>query len=149
MCFFGKGKHVAAAACLKKANYLAPFEWIISYNLGVVHLAAEQYSSAFQCFSAAINLQPTFGKAYAYLAVALSQLEDFDNACAAYDKALELGPEPVTILNYAITLSLNGETKRSKELLKRFDAAVAVAAQEPEADAEVAVQAQLLREALS
>jgi len=149
MCFFGKGKHVAAAACLKKANYLAPFEWIISYNLGVVHLAAEQYSSAFQCFSAAINLQPTFGKAYAYLAVALSKLEDFDNACAAYDKALELGPEPVTILNYAITLSLNGETKRSKELLKRFDAAVAVAAQEPEADAEVAVQAQLLREALS
>ena len=38
MCFFGKGRHVAAIACLKKALYLDPFEWIVSYNLGLVHL---------------------------------------------------------------------------------------------------------------
>lgn len=38
MCFFGKGKYVAAVACLKRAVYITPFEWIISYNLGVVHL---------------------------------------------------------------------------------------------------------------
>jgi Bardet-Biedl syndrome 4 protein len=36
MCFFGKGKHVAAVACLKRAVYFTPFEWIISYNLGEV-----------------------------------------------------------------------------------------------------------------
>lgn len=34
MCFFGKQRYVAAIACLKKALYLDPFEWIISYNLG-------------------------------------------------------------------------------------------------------------------
>jgi hypothetical protein len=34
MCFFGKGKNVAAVACLKRAVYFTPFEWIISYNLG-------------------------------------------------------------------------------------------------------------------
>ena len=34
MCFFGKKKFVAAISCLKRANYLAPFDWKILYNLG-------------------------------------------------------------------------------------------------------------------
>ena len=73
MCFFGKGKYVAAIACLKRAVYFTPFEWIISYNLGVVHLATGQYASAFHYFSTAINLQPTYARAYTYLALALSK----------------------------------------------------------------------------
>lgn len=73
MCFFGKGKYVAAVACLKRAVYFAPFEWIISYNLGVVHLATGQYASAFHYLSTAINLQPTYARAYTYLAQALSK----------------------------------------------------------------------------
>ena len=32
-----------AISCLKRANYLAPFEWSIHYNLGLVHLAMNQY----------------------------------------------------------------------------------------------------------
>ena len=36
MCFFGKKKFVAAISCLKRANYLAPFDWKILYNLGLV-----------------------------------------------------------------------------------------------------------------
>ena len=36
MCFFGKKKFVAAISCLKRANYLAPFDWKILYNLGTV-----------------------------------------------------------------------------------------------------------------
>ena len=50
MCFFGKGKYVAAVACLKRAVYITPFEWIISYNLGVVHLTTGQYASSFHYF---------------------------------------------------------------------------------------------------
>ncbi len=34
MCFFGKKKFVASISCLKRANYLAPFDWKILYNLG-------------------------------------------------------------------------------------------------------------------
>ena len=75
MCFFGKQRYVAAIACLKKALYLDPFEWIISYNLGLarpplppararltrllsadvaslqVHLATGQTASAFHFLS--------------------------------------------------------------------------------------------------
>ncbi len=73
MCFFGKGKHVAAVACLKKAAYLSPCEWIIVFNLGIVYLTTGQYASAFHHFSTAINLQPTYARAYMYLAVTLSK----------------------------------------------------------------------------
>ena len=148
MCFFGKGKFVAAVACLKKATYLSPFEWILSYNLGVVHLSTGQFSSAFQCFSTAINLQPTYSKAYSYLAVALAKLEDFENACAAYDKALELGPDAATLLNYAITLYTNDETARAADVFARYEAFSEKNPEAIEADAELSQQAALLRATL-
>ncbi len=34
--------HAQAIACLKRALYLDPLEWIISYNLGLVHLNTGQ-----------------------------------------------------------------------------------------------------------
>ena len=50
-----------------------------------------------------------------YLAVALSRLEDFDNSCSAYEKALELGGEDfLTYLNYAITSFLNDELEAAR-----------------------------------
>ena len=126
MAFFGKKKLVAAVACLKQAVYLAPFEASINYNLGVVHLHTEQYASAFHFFSSAINLQkvpnlkPTKdeAKAYGYLALSLAKLEDFENSCAAYAKAIEMNREdPVLYLNYAITLNKFGENKKASDML--------------------------------
>ena len=69
---------------------MAPFEWIISFNLGLVHLNTAQYASAFHFFSASINLKPDFASTYMYLAITLNRLDDFENACSAYEKALEL-----------------------------------------------------------
>jgi Bardet-Biedl syndrome 4 protein len=86
MAFFGKQKHVAAIACLKRALYLDPFEWIVAYNLGLVHLHTEQWASSFHYLTAAIHLRPSLGAAYGYLGLALSKLDDLDNACAAYEK---------------------------------------------------------------
>eukprot|EP00878_Enallax_costatus_P021778 GHUV01023071.1.p1 GENE.GHUV01023071.1~~GHUV01023071.1.p1 ORF type:complete len:412 (+),score=86.66 GHUV01023071.1:96-1331(+) len=60
MCFFGKQKYIAAIACLKRALYLGPFEWLIAYNLGLVHLATGQAASAFHYLSTAVNLKPEF-----------------------------------------------------------------------------------------
>ena len=47
MCFYGKQKFVASISCLKRANYLAPFDWKILHNLGLVHLTMEQVSKTF------------------------------------------------------------------------------------------------------
>lgn len=71
MCFFGKQRYIASIACLKRALYLDPFEWIISYNLGLVHLNTGQCASAFHFFSSSINLKPDFPSSYMYLAITL------------------------------------------------------------------------------
>ncbi|KAJ7311190.1 hypothetical protein JRQ81_006800 [Phrynocephalus forsythii] len=90
MCFFGKKKYVAAISCLKRANYLAPFDWKILYNLGLVHLTMQQYASAFYFLSAAVHFQPKLAELYMLLAVALTHLEDVKNAKLSYRKACAL-----------------------------------------------------------
>lgn len=90
MCFYGKKKFIAAVTCLKRALYLDPFEWLISYNLGLVHLSIQQYASAFHFFSVAINLKPNFANSYMYMGIALNKLDDFDNACSAFERALQV-----------------------------------------------------------
>ncbi|CAE7606185.1 BBS4, partial [Symbiodinium microadriaticum] len=148
MCFFGKSTYVAAVSCLKRAVYLAPFEWIISYNLGVVHLSVGQYASAFHYFSTAINLQPTYARAYMYLAVTLSKLDDFDNSCAAYTKAIELGEDYIIHLNYSITLYKNDELERAKDHFAKFEKLFAALDEASEVDEDVTAQASLIRTAL-
>ncbi|XP_063650074.1 Bardet-Biedl syndrome 4 protein isoform X4 [Pan troglodytes] len=114
MCFFGKKKYVAAISCLKRANYLAPFDWKILYNLGLVHLTMQQYASAFHFLSAAINFQPKMGELYMLLAVALTNLEDIENAKRAYAEAVHLDKcNPLVNLNYAVLLYNQGEKKNA------------------------------------
>ena len=114
MCFFGKGHTIAAVACLKRALYIEPFEWIVCYNLGLVHLNCGQHASAFRHLHAAISLNGDYAPTYMLLAIALCRLEDFSNACAAYERCLALKPPAahVTHLNYAITLFNHGETEK-------------------------------------
>ncbi|XP_041034174.1 Bardet-Biedl syndrome 4 protein isoform X3 [Carcharodon carcharias] len=112
MCFFGKKKYVAAISCLKRANYLAPFDWKILYNLGLVHLTMQQYASAFHFLSAAINIQPRMGELYMLLAVTLTNLADPDNAKRAYEQAVSLEQlNPLVNLNYSILLYNQGDKK--------------------------------------
>jgi Bardet-Biedl syndrome 4 protein len=101
LCFFGKQRYVASIACLKRALYLGPFEWIVCYNLGLVYVHTQQYAAAFNSFSAAINLQPSFASSYMYLGVTLARLGDMDNACQAYERAVEKDSQDALLrLNY-------------------------------------------------
>jgi Bardet-Biedl syndrome 4 protein len=125
MCFFGKGKHVAAIACLKRALYLDPFEWRVAYNLGVLHLHTEQFASAFHYLTAAINLRPAFASAYTHLGLALTRLDDLDNAVAAFERGLALEEDAVARLNLAVALAGDGRRARAANELRRFDEAVA------------------------
>ena len=104
MAFFGKRKFVAALACLKRAHYLDSLEWIIAYNLGLVHLHTGQFASAFHFLSAAISLKPGHAPSYALLGAVLMRLEDHHNACGAYKRALAIDDDAVTRLNYAVSL---------------------------------------------
>ncbi|CAN0041747.1 unnamed protein product [Ectocarpus sp. 6 AP-2014] len=144
-------KYIAAVACLKRALYLDPFEWIVAYNLGLVHLSTSQYASAFHHFSAAINLKPDFAASYMYLAITLARLEDFDNACSAYDKALELdggGGDYLTHLNYAVTLLKNDEPERAAEHYASFKKIFEALDPDMERDQEVLARSQALEDSL-
>jgi Bardet-Biedl syndrome 4 protein len=103
MCFFSKKKFVAAVSCLKRANYLAPFELYILYNLALVHLYLQQNASAAIFLQSAIRINRKHAPSYALLGVTLSKLNDPDNALRAYTYSLKLDPtDPMALLNYAI-----------------------------------------------
>jgi len=113
---------VTAISCLKRALFLAPLEWKILYNLGLVHLSMQQYASAFHFLSAAINVKPTYGEMFMLLAVALTHLEDPDNARLAYEQASELNKtDPIVCLNYAIFLHNRKDYSLSSQQLSAYE----------------------------
>ncbi|CDW57427.1 TPR 8 and TPR 11 domain containing protein [Trichuris trichiura] len=57
-----------AICCLKRAHYLAPLEWKILYNLGLVHLEVKQMASAFHFLSAALQFNASSPLLYVILA---------------------------------------------------------------------------------
>ena len=56
MCFYGKGKLVAAISCLKKASYQYPLDGKVLFNLAIAHRSMLQYASAYHFISSAVNL---------------------------------------------------------------------------------------------
>eukprot|EP01017_Pseudomicrothorax_dubius_P003075 TRINITY_DN10350_c0_g5_i1.p1 TRINITY_DN10350_c0_g5~~TRINITY_DN10350_c0_g5_i1.p1 ORF type:complete len:171 (+),score=29.04 TRINITY_DN10350_c0_g5_i1:424-936(+) len=117
MAFYAAGKLIAGISCLKKAQYLDPFEWTISFNLGLLHMSANQYASAFHYFSSAINLKPDFSDSYMYLGLALFRLDDFKNACIAFEQGLRLERSYRILLNYTIVLLMKQQNvEHAKEL---------------------------------
>ncbi|VDM23317.1 unnamed protein product [Wuchereria bancrofti] len=103
MCFFGKGKCVAAISCLRK-----------------------QYASAYHFLSSAVNLNTRSTMPYMALAVVLTNLDDNTNASKAYDRALQLDKNNSAQirLNYAIFKAKQKELKKSAESLQEFYKAI-------------------------
>lgn len=83
------------------------------------------------------------------MAIALSRLDDFDNACNAYEKALEMEDDYAVHLNYAITLCLNDEVEKAKEHFMQFENKFSVLDDEAkQSDAEILEQRKYLRSEL-
>uniref|UniRef100_A0A8C8JJI3 Bardet-Biedl syndrome 4 n=1 Tax=Oncorhynchus tshawytscha TaxID=74940 RepID=A0A8C8JJI3_ONCTS len=148
MCFFGNKKYVAAISCLKRANYLSPFDWKILYNLGLVHLTMQQYASAFHFLSAAVNLQPKMAELYMLLAVALTNMDDGENAKRSYEQAVLLDDcNPLINLNFAVLLYNQGDKKGATDQYLEMESKVMESSHNAEFDPEVCM-AQKLASAL-
>lgn len=109
---------------MKRALYLDPFEWLVSFNLGLINIAMEQYASAFHHLYVAINFKADHAHLYMYLGLCLNRLEDFPNACMAMERAVDLEKnDPLIILNYAIMLGMRpGNEEKARVLMSKFDA---------------------------
>ncbi|XP_055790837.1 Bardet-Biedl syndrome 4 protein isoform X4 [Salvelinus fontinalis] len=138
-----------AISCLKRANYLSPFDWKILYNLGLVHLTMQQYASAFHFLSAAVNLQPKMAELYMLLAVALTNMDDGENAKRSYEQAVLLDDcNPLINLNFAVLLYNQGDKKGATEQYLEMESKVMESSHNEEFDPELIEMAQKLASAL-
>ena len=125
MCFFDKKKYVISVSCLKRSWYLAPFEWRIAYNLGLMHLAIRQYASAVLFLHAAISTNTRVGEAYLLLGIALSHLQEKNQAMQAFEHSLSLLPDNISVLlNYSLFLAKNGDHKIAIQHLSKCEALI-------------------------
>jgi len=121
MCYYTKHRYVAAIVCLKRAYYLDPFAWIVSYNLGLCYLQTGQHASAFRYLKATIQLNDKIASAFAHLGVALGRLGDFENASRAFDRAVKLDPDDSVIwLNFSIVCLRGNLKSRAHEAFDAF-----------------------------
>jgi tetratricopeptide (TPR) repeat protein len=77
------------------------------------------------------------------------RLDDFENSCAAYEKAIELGEGYLAHLNYAITLFLNDEIENARTHFKKYDDLFGKVNDVQDVDADITKNAKILRQALA
>ena len=75
-------------------------------------------------------------------------MDDFENACAAYEKAIELGEGYLAHLNFAITLFLNDEIEKSRLQFKKYDELFGKVNDIQDVDPEITRNEKLLRKVL-
>ena len=120
MYYLSKEKKIFASTCLKRVLYLAPFEWIISFNLGLVYLKNEQYVSSFIHMNTAANLNKNNHLIYLYLAIICSELNNDSNAKNCFQKALAIKEEPEVLFNYVVFLLKKHLLKDASENFQRL-----------------------------
>ena len=120
MWFFARDKKIFAATCLKRALYLSPSEWIISFNLGLVYLKNEQYVTAFVHMNAAANLNKNNHLVYLYLAIICSELNNDGNAKNCFEKALSIKEDAIVLFNYVLFLLRRKMLKEASEKFTRL-----------------------------
>ena len=120
MWYLSKEKKIFAATCLKRALYLSPFEWIISFNLGLVYLKNEQYVSSFIHMNTAANLNKNNFLIYLYLAIICGELNNDANAKNCFEKALNLKEEPIVYFNYIVFLLRKNLLKEANDKFQKL-----------------------------
>ncbi len=119
------GRYKEAAALLHNALSVAPQDWALHYELGMVQLAADDNSRAAQSFETTIGLLPSVVAAYVHLAEALANLNRHGDAAGILEDALAEVPN----LPYALITAKLGvlyeELDRQHEADRAFKRALA------------------------
>lgn len=104
------------------------------YNEGAQAAQAGDFTAAAKHFAAAAEVDPDSPRAHGSLGAAYARLERFAEACAAYERALELAPRLVSVhLELAGLYERRGDLFRTQEHLRTFLSKAAGHAKAPEA----------------
>ncbi len=118
---------------------------VLLVEQGKAEIAAGRTDAARATLEAAVAEAPEMWEAQATLGIALDRAEDFAAAQAAYQRALELSPGNVTVLNnLGLSLALSG---RLAPALARLRAAAAEGRGAPEVAGNLALLERLSRDA--
>ncbi|XP_045460208.1 Bardet-Biedl syndrome 4 protein [Harmonia axyridis] len=122
ICFHSLQKHIASMSCLKRALWMAPLNWKILFNLGLVHLSIHQQASAFNFLCAAVNLRPDAAGVFNALGCCLMELQDPENALRAFNQANTLIPKDIiSLLNATLCLARIGKSEKFRENMQEIE----------------------------
>ena len=129
MCFFGKQRFVAAIACLKP-RHLDPFEGSSRTTPGSCTSTRARTPGLPLLLRPRSTSSLTSPASY-WTSRSAARLDDFENSCSAYEKAMGMEEDHMTHLNFAITLYNFGEVSRAKEEFRTSSACSRPAAPTP------------------
>ena len=119
MCFASRNKIIGAISCLRRAHYLNPFDWRISFNLGILYAKMRLFASAFVFLKSAAAMSDGAPHVISFLAFCLESLGDDVNARHAHIAATKSAIDvmfPAPILNYAVFLCRIGRDQHRDEI---------------------------------
>lgn len=117
-----QGRFDEAFEHINRAHELDPLSLPINTNLGWLLYLARRFDSAIEQYMKTIDLDDGFALAHRRLAQAYEAKQMYNEARAAYQKALSLSGEEVELLSaqghfYALT----GDTVRAREIVERLE----------------------------
>jgi serine/threonine-protein kinase len=121
-CLVPMGRLEEAAEQMSIAQSLDPVSSIIARDVAVIQLYRRDLEAALDQCDHTIELNPHFSPAYLTLGLVQEQLEDFDEAVAALQRAVHLSPDtPRMHAGLARALARSGKRPEAQRILRRLE----------------------------
>jgi DNA-binding winged helix-turn-helix (wHTH) protein/tetratricopeptide (TPR) repeat protein len=116
-----QGKIEQAQEELTRAQNIDPLSLSINADMGWAFYFAHQYERAIEHYLDTIELDQNFLRAYWFLGQSYIQIGRFEEAIAAYEKAILLSDQPLSLGFLGLTYGLCGRRKEALEVLARLE----------------------------
>jgi len=121
-CLVPMGRLTDAGEQMAIAQALDPVASIIARDVAVIHLYRGALDAALEQCDHTIELNPHFPPAYLTLGVVQEQLQDYDEAVAALQRAVHLSPEtPRMRAGLARALARSGRQQEARGILRTLE----------------------------
>ena len=121
-CLVPMGRLADASEQMAIAQTLDPVASIIARDVAVIHLYRGALDAALEQCDHTIELNPHFPPAYLTLGLVQEQLEDYDEAVAALQRAVHLSPEtPRMRAGLARALARSGRQQEAQRIVRKLE----------------------------
>jgi TolB-like protein len=103
------------------AQELDPLSPIVHFDAGANAFLSRQPDESINAFHRAIEIEPAFGLAHAWLALPYAQKGLTKEALAQARKAIEIGDSPLALASAGGAMAMAGDKTGAREVLKRLE----------------------------